>query len=129
MRSANLLERYGPPAGAGVGLPLAWQFLPGLLGISRLLIPPPSTVVVSLWTVFQRGLLVENFLITLFETLAGFVLGSLAAVFWAFVITPSPLPQPALMPYLVGFQALPKVALAPLIVVWIGIGIESKVAI
>src|SRR3712207_7891762 len=35
----------------------------------------------------------------------------------------------ALMPYLVGFQALPKVALAPLIVVWIGIGIESKITI
>src|SRR3954453_22639169 len=85
------LERYGPPAIAGVALLLAWQFLPPLLGISRLLNPPPSAVVVSLWTVFQRGLLVENFLITLFETLAGFVLGSLAAVFWPFLITRSAL--------------------------------------
>src|SRR4051812_38101053 len=123
MASANArpLERYGPPAVAGVVLLLAWQFLPGLLGVSRLLIPPPSTVVVSLWTVFQRGLLVENFLITLFEALGGFVLGSVTAVFWAFMITRSRLLERALMPYLVGFQALPKVALAPLIVVWIGI--------
>jgi NitT/TauT family transport system permease protein len=127
--NAGALERYGPPAVAGVVLLLAWQFLPGLLGVSRLLIPPPSTVVVSLWTVFQRGLLVENFLITLFEALGGFVLGSVTAVFWAFMITRSRLLERALMPYLVGFQALPKVALAPLIVVWIGIGIESKVAI
>jgi NitT/TauT family transport system permease protein len=48
-------------------------------------------------------------------------------VFAAFLITRSRLVERALMPYLVGFQALPKVALAPLIVVWFGLGLTSKV--
>jgi NitT/TauT family transport system permease protein len=107
----------------------AWEILPVLFGVSKLLIPPPSAVASSLWTVFHRGLLVENFLITLTEALSGFVIGSGAAVLCAFAITRSQLVERALMPYLVGFQALPKVALAPLIIVWIGLGIESKIAI
>jgi NitT/TauT family transport system permease protein len=128
-RSRFLIERYGPPAVAGFVLLAAWELLPPAFGVSKLLVPPPSSIAASLKIVFERGLLVENTLVTLFETLAGFVIGSSAAVFWAFLITRSPLIERALMPYLVGFQALPKVALAPLIVVWIGIGIESKITI
>jgi len=128
-RSRILLERYGPPAVAGALLLCAWEFLPRVFGVSRLLIPPPSQVLAALWAIFDRGLLVENFAITLVEALSGFAIGSLAAVFFAFLITRSPIVERALMPYLVGFQALPKVALAPLIVVWIGIGIESKITI
>src|SRR5918997_232807 len=123
------IERYAPPAVAGLALFLAWEYLPPALGVPKLLLPPPTQIAASLKTVYVRGLLVENTLITLFETLAGFVIGSSAAVVFAFLITRSPLIERALMPYLVGFQALPKVALAPLIVVWIGIGIESKITI
>ena len=128
-RSRMLLERYGPPAVAGAMLLAAWEILPPAFGVSKLLIPQPSSIAASLQTIIERGLLLENLLVTLFETLAGFVIGSSAAVFFAFLITRSQLVERALMPYLVGFQALPKVALAPLIVVWIGIGIESKITI
>jgi NitT/TauT family transport system permease protein len=123
------IERYAPPVVAGLALLLAWEYLPPVLDVPKLLLPPPSAIAASLKTVYMRGLLVENTLITLFETLAGFVIGSSAAVVFAFLITRSRLIERALMPYLVGFQALPKVALAPLIVVWIGIGVESKIAV
>jgi NitT/TauT family transport system permease protein len=123
------LDRYGPPAVAGMVLLAAWEFLPGFFEVPVLLIPPPSAVARALWTTYQRGLLVENALITLVEALVGFVIGSSLAVFFAFLITRSRLIERALMPYLVGLQALPKVALAPLIVVWVGIGIESKITI
>jgi NitT/TauT family transport system permease protein len=126
---ATVIERCAAPAVAGLALLAAWEFLPAAFGVSKLLIPPPSAVAQSLWIVFARGLLIENTLVTLFETLAGFVIGSSAAVCVAFLITRSRLIERALMPYLVGFQALPKVALAPLLVVWIGIGIESKIAV
>ncbi|MFX8875800.1 hypothetical protein ABTM97_19735, partial [Acinetobacter baumannii] len=79
--------------------------------------------------IYDRGLLVDNFLVTLVEALSGFAIGSLAAIFFAVVVTRSVLIERMLMPYLVGLQALPKVALAPLIVVWVGIGIESKILI
>ena len=123
------LDRYAPPAAAGAVLLAAWEYLPSFFGMPVLLMPPPSSVARALWAAQERGLLLENALITLAEALTGFVIGSALAVFFAFLITRSRLIERALMPYLVGFQALPKVALAPLIVVWVGIGIESKITI
>lgn len=123
------LDRFAPPAAAGAVLLAAWEYLPSFFGVPVLLMPPPSSVARALWAAQERGLLLENALITLAEALTGFVIGSALAVFFAFLITRSRLIERALMPYLVGFQALPKVALAPLIVVWVGIGIESKITI
>ncbi|MFG1420728.1 ABC transporter permease [Roseixanthobacter liquoris] len=128
-RLKQILHRYGPPLVAGIIIFGLWEALPRLFGVSALLIPPPSSVLRALWIIFDRGLLVGATLVTLFEALSGFLIGSAAAVACAFLVTRSELIERALMPYLVGFQALPKVALAPLIVVWVGIGIESKIAI
>jgi NitT/TauT family transport system permease protein len=128
-RLSALLDRYGPPLLGAVVILAVWQFVPTLFGVSKLLLPTPSSVIGSVWLLFDRGLLVENFVITLVEALVGFAAGSVSAIFIAFLVTRSLLVERMLMPYLVGFQALPKVALAPLIVVWVGIGVESKILI
>lgn len=124
-----LPERYGPSVLAGIIILLVWEYVPAALGVSKLLLPAPSSVISALWQLQVRGLLMENFLITLYEALGGFVLGAVSAIFCAFLVTRSMLIERALMPYLVGLQALPKVAVAPLVVIWIGIGIESKILI
>ena len=128
-RLLSILERQGLPLLAGAIIVLVWEYVPAAMGVSKLLLPTPSEILHALWTLQSRGLLVENFLITLFEALGGFVVGSISAIFFAFLVTRSVIIERALMPYLVGLQALPKVAVAPLIVVWIGIGIESKILI
>ncbi|MGL4558071.1 MAG: ABC transporter permease [Afipia sp.] len=128
-RANALFGRYAPPILGGIVLLLIWEFVPAYFNVSKLLLPPPSAIARSLWLIYDRGLLVDNFLVTLVEALSGFAIGSLAAIFFAFVVTRSVLIERMLMPYLVGLQALPKVALAPLIVVWVGIGIESKILI
>ena len=124
-----MITRYLPPLIGGIAIVLAWEFLPRIFNIPTLLLPPPTLVFKSVWLLYDRGLLVGNFAITLAEALGGFVIGSVCGVFFAFLVTRSLLIERMLLPYLIGLQALPKVALAPLIVVWIGIGIESKVAI
>lgn len=124
-----MITRYLPPLIGGIVIVLAWEFLPRIFNIPTLLLPPPTLVFKSVWLLYDRGLLVGNFAITLAEALGGFVIGSVCGVFFAFLVTRSLLIERMLLPYLIGLQALPKVALAPLIVVWIGIGIESKVAI
>jgi NitT/TauT family transport system permease protein len=124
-----IVGRYLPPLIGGAVLLLVWEMLPRLLSIPSLLLPPPSSVAKSLWLLYDRGLLIDNFTVTLIEALGGFVIGSISGVFFAFLVTRSILLERMLLPYLIGLQALPKVALAPLIVVWIGIGIESKIAI
>lgn len=128
-RTNALFGRYAPPTLGGIVLLLVWEFVPAFFNVSKLLLPPPSAIARSLWLIYDRGLLIDNFLVTLVEALSGFATGSLAAIFFAFLVTRSVLIERMLMPYLVGLQALPKVALAPLIVVWVGIGIESKILI
>ena len=123
------ITRYLPPLIGGIVIVLAWEFLPRIFNIPTLLLPPPTLVFKSVWLLYDRGLLLGNFAITLAEALGGFAIGSVCGVFFAFLVTRSLLIERMLLPYLIGLQALPKVALAPLIVVWIGIGIESKVAI
>jgi len=128
-RARALLERYSPPVLGGIVLLLAWEYVPAFFGVSKLLLPPPSSIARSLWTIYDRGILVDNFLVTLMEALLGFAIGAVTGIFAAFLVTRAVLIERILMPYLVGLQALPKVALAPLIVGWIGIGIESKILI
>jgi NitT/TauT family transport system permease protein len=128
-RPAAFFSRYLPPLMAGIIILAVWEYVPAYFNVSKLLLPPPSSIARSIWLVYQRGLLVDNFVVTLIEALSGFAIGSIAAIFFAFLVTRSQLVERMLMPYLVGLQALPKVALAPLIVVWIGIGIESKILI
>ncbi len=123
------VARYAPPVVAGVLLLAAWEALPRALGLSELLIPPASDVFRALGQQLARGLVFGNLLVTLWEALAGFVLGSLGGVVIGGLITRSALVERALVPYLVAFQALPKVALAPLLVVWLGFGMASKTAI
>src|SRR5690606_7665189 len=61
------ISRYLPPTIGGVALLVVWESLPRLFDISTLLLPPPSAVAASMWHLFDRGLLVGNFLVTLVE--------------------------------------------------------------
>lgn len=65
--------------------------------------------------------------VTLFEALAGFGLGSLGGLLLALLVSQNRLVERTLMPYLTAFQALPKIALAPLFLLWFGLGLSSKV--
>jgi NitT/TauT family transport system permease protein len=67
--------------------------------------------------------------ITLWEALAGFALGSALGAFLGLILSHWPILGRSSYPYIVGFQSLPKVALAPLMVVWFGFGLEGKVFI
>jgi NitT/TauT family transport system permease protein len=128
-RTSAWFQRYAPPVLGGVVLLLIWEYVPAMFDVSKLLLPPPSSIARSLWTIYDRGILVDNFLVTLMEALLGFSIGAITGIFAAFLVTRALIIERTLMPYLVGLQALPKVALAPLIVVWIGIGVESKILI
>ncbi|MEJ0097569.1 MAG: ABC transporter permease subunit [Bauldia sp.] len=65
---------------------------------------------------------------TLHATVLGFVIGSVGGIVLAAVMAESRVVQRILFPYIVGFQCLPKVAIAPLYVIWFGYEIQSKIA-
>ena len=112
----------------------AWEFGTRGFEVPKFLFPPFSDVVTALWRGMNAGPMAKDGLwlhtgVTLAEIVLGFVLGSLVGLALAIVISESALMDDLLRPYIAALQSLPKVAVAPIIVTWLGFGLTSKVAI
>jgi putative hydroxymethylpyrimidine transport system permease protein len=107
------------------GLLAVWWAVTRFTAIPAFMLPAPGDVAQALWD--QRDLLFWNTLTTLAEILLGLLFGTLLGAASALAIVASPLLQRWLMPVLVLSQAIPVFALAPLLVLWLGFGITSKV--
>jgi NitT/TauT family transport system permease protein len=104
-----------------------WEGTVRALAIPGFILPPPSQVAQALYRGFASGLYLQHLGYTLLETLLGFIAGSLLGFFLGTAVAMNRYVEFFLYPYIVMFQSLPKVALAPLIVVWFGLGLTSKV--
>jgi NitT/TauT family transport system permease protein len=122
------LERWLPPA-TFVLLLVLWEMAVRVLGISDFILPPPSAVLRSFWFGIAGGVYPHHALITASEALLGFVIAVVAGIIVGTAVAESPLVERALYPFIVAFQAMPKVALAPLVIIWFGYGIGSKVVL
>lgn len=89
--------------------------------------PAPSDILMSLINGFKRGLFIDNALYTLSEAMLGFACAAVAGIFLGSLIAQWPLVEKTLYPYLIAIQTTPKVAIAPLFVIWFGFGMTSKV--
>jgi NitT/TauT family transport system permease protein len=105
----------------------AWEALVRGLAIPAFILPTPSNVFIALYRGFASALYIDHIWVTVAETLMGFVLGTALAFLLGTVIALSRPVEYFLYPFVVMFQAMPKVALAPLIIVWFGLGLTSKV--
>jgi NitT/TauT family transport system permease protein len=107
----------------------AWEWGPGLLKIPTFIVPPLSMV----WKEFFRMWGVNNLPfhtgITAFEVLLGFALGSLLGAVIGYVLGTSPTAEFALSPYILALQIAPKVAFAPLFILWMGFTIYPKILV
>ena len=107
----------------------AWEWGPGLLRIPPFIIPPLSTVAkeaVRMWHV--SGLLTHTG-ITAAEVLVGFLIGSLLGAFIGYMLGMSPTAEFALSPYILALQIAPKVAFAPLFILWMGFTVYPKILV
>jgi NitT/TauT family transport system permease protein len=114
-----------PIAAAGAVL-VIWQLACILAHIPPVILPPPSQIAAELWRILP--VLLRHAVPTTLDSLTAFALACALGIVLAMVITYSPLARDMLFPNLVLFQIIPKVALAPLFVVWLGISSESRVA-
>jgi NitT/TauT family transport system permease protein len=121
------LEQYGPAIVTVVLLLTAWQLATLFWAIPKWLLPSPVDISLAAWK--WKALLLKDTWITLGETLAGFVAALVTAVPFAAVLVSSPVLWRALYPILAGLQSIPKNAIAPLLIVWLGTGLAPKVAI
>jgi NitT/TauT family transport system permease protein len=114
-----------PVATAGAFL-LLWQAACALFHISQVILPEPSEIARELWRILPT--LLREAVPTTVDTLISFAVATVLGVALAIAVTYSALLRDALYPNLVVFQLIPKIALAPLFVVWLGINSTSHVA-
>jgi NitT/TauT family transport system permease protein len=104
-----------------------WEGAVRLFHFPAFILPAPSQVGAALYRGAVSGIYLQHFWITLAETLLGFALGSAVAFVIGTALAASRSVEYFLYPYIVMFQSMPKVALAPLVMVWFGLGLTSKV--
>jgi len=112
----------------GVGILLAWQGASGRL-VDSFFISNPLDVGGRLYRWTLDGSIFGHIAATLYATAMGFIIGSIGGAILGVWLGVSPFASRLLNPYLNALNALPKVALAPLFVLWFGLGIESKIAL
>jgi NitT/TauT family transport system permease protein len=106
-----------------------WEAGVRLFGIPRIVLPPPSDIALAFWNGLLAGDFGWHLAVTMYEILAGFVIGALSGLLLGFVVALVPLAERIFYPYIVAFQSVPKVAIAPIIVIWFGYGVASKIVI
>ena len=124
---------------------MAWRILERLLSLTILLLiieggirgfevppyvfPTPSAIGVALYQGVVGGNYLHALAVTLTEILIGFAIGSTCGILLGIAMVQVPLLDRLVYPYVVGLQTVPKVAIAPLMIVWFGFGISSKIFI
>jgi NitT/TauT family transport system permease protein len=124
--AARRVRIYGWRVGLLLATIALWQGASLLKGMA-FYISSPSAIWARELQWLADGTLLFHTTITLEETVAGFILGALAGVGAGFVIGPQRDLGEVLDPFIIGLYSIPKVALAPLFIVWFGIGIWMKI--
>lgn len=118
---------WGPPTALIVALTIAWELVSRLGLVSTFLLPPPSAIVAQL--VEGRRLLWQSTLSTGVASVAGFLISLVVGTLIAIAIVSWRTLESAIMPVLVVTQVVPKVAIAPLLIVYVGFGTVPKVVL
>jgi NitT/TauT family transport system permease protein len=106
-----------------------WENLVNLLEVNEIILPTPSRIGEALVVQLQTSIFWSNLWVTSQEALLGFLFATIFAVIAGTFISQIRIVDKTFMPYLVGFQAIPKVALAPIFLIWFGLGQTSKVVL
>lgn len=106
---------------------LAWHFSIDYFGIPSYIFPRLSSVLHALKIGYIDGTFYKHLLFTLQAASLGYLIGSVLAISLGILLAESKVFERFLYPYIIALQSTPKVALAPLILVWFGYGLASKV--
>ncbi|MBW7851323.1 MAG: ABC transporter permease [Rhodospirillales bacterium] len=112
-----------------VAFAAAWEWLPGLAGIPPFIIPPLSDVLAESLRMLRIDALITHTGITLAEVAVGFLLGCLLGMVVGYGLGMSPTAEMMLSPYILALQIAPKVAFAPLFVMWFGYTVYPKILV
>ena len=106
-----------------------WELITIVFNIPVYILPAPTLIFKSTVSGWSSGIFSRHTLVTLNEIAIGFGISAFLGLFFGAIIAQWRLVEKTLYPYLVAIDTIPKVALAPIIIVWMGVGITSKVVI
>ncbi len=112
----------------GLVLLAFWEWASGRL-IREIYVSKPSAIAVRLYELFATGEILPHLVVTLQELVLGYLVGVLSGVVVGYWLGRSPRVAAVVEPYVMAFYGIPKIALAPLFIIWFGIGIGSKIAL
>lgn len=120
MNREYFLTRILPPLAFTVGLFLIWEITCRVLKVPPTILPAPSEIFSALWK-FRKPI-IENSWVTLWTTLAGFLIATAFGLALGIAIGWHRAIYAGIYPVLVGFNSIPKVALVPVLILWFGLG-------
>ncbi len=123
------LSQIGLAVLSFVGFLALWQAVVWVSGYPSFILPPPGAVARRLGELVVNGSLWFHAAVTLQEVLAGLGLGALMAMLLGYGLAHSSIAERVLAPFIVASQSVPTVAIAPLLVIWFGTGILSKILV
>lgn len=125
----NRLKKFSEFTLAILLLLVVWGLYIFIFNIPSFILPSPLDVIHSFWEVFITGEILFHFTLTLTEVLLGFILGAVLGLLIGYLVGTNRILYQALMPYILFAQTAPKIALAPLFVIWFGLGLVSKLVL
>ncbi|WP_376095613.1 ABC transporter permease [Roseomonas sp. CCTCC AB2023176] len=108
---------------------LAWEFLPPAMGVPKYIIPPVSDLLAEMGRMWRQEDLATHLTSTATWAVVGFVLGGVFGAAFGYLLGLSPTAERVLSPYLLALQIAPKVAFAPLFILWFGYNAWPKLVV
>lgn len=127
MQRSRTLARGGGLAFSLVLLVLVWHVLVVVRGYPQFILPTPGLVLKRLVLELGEGLLIHHTLLTMLEALGGFALALTVSLLLGYLLAHVPRLEQILAPLLAASQAIPVVAIAPLLILWFGADIDAKI--
>ena len=114
--------------GLAVAVLAAWEVLVRVHVIDEFFFPRPSEIFSTMWLWISSGYVFPHLWVTIQESLLAFIVGAAAGLLLGFALARIGFLERLFQPFLQMFNALPRVVLAPIFLLWFGLGIWSKVA-
>jgi NitT/TauT family transport system permease protein len=106
-----------------------WWLAVALLGVPEYLVPAPPALAEKFWFLTTQAGLFRHIPVTLMEIVTGFIIGTGAGIAMAVLFVRVPLIEIVLDPVIIFVQTAPKIAIAPLLLLWLGLGATPKIAL
>lgn len=125
-RVISSIREWGGPLAFGLGVLAAWEVVVRVFEIRPVLLPSPVQVIEAL--IDGRDMVYRHIWPTTWQCLVGFLMAVVSGIALGVVVVYSRFFRRCVLPYVVAFQVLPKIALAPLFIIWFGVGSLSRLA-